>query len=118
MAETLAFEWLLTHGYTVRDHNWRAGKTIEIDLIAELPGKIIFVEVKARRGDYQGPLDAIDDKKIRKMVKGADIYLRNLKLLYSYRFDVITVTGSPESYEIKHYEDAFLPPLGNGRGRC
>lgn len=112
MAEIIAREWLLTHGYVIRETNWRAGKTIEIDIIAELPGTIVFVEVKARRGNVQTPLDAIDEKKMRKMAKGADIYLTSLKLNYRYRMDVITVTGTPENYRIDHIPDAFLPPLG------
>ncbi|MDE7413736.1 MAG: YraN family protein [Muribaculaceae bacterium] len=110
-AEQIAADWLLTHGYVVRERNWRCSNHIEVDIIAELPGRIIFVEVKARKGDVVKPIEAIDDKKIKKMVKGADIYLQNEKYLFQYRFDIITITGTPEDYTVSHIEDAFMPPL-------
>lgn len=110
-AEKIACDYLITHGYTVRETNWRVGNTIEIDIIAEKGNIIIFVEVKARKGDYMLPTEAIDEKKMRKIVKGGDIYLRGLKHPYEYRLDIITITGTPEHYEIRHIPDAFLPPL-------
>lgn len=111
-AERIAREWLMTHGYVIREKNWRVKNTIEIDIIAELPGVIVFVEVKARTGKHTDALDAIDEKKIRKMVRAANIYLQDLDRLFQYRFDIFTVTGSPEDYETEHYPDAFYPPLG------
>lgn len=110
-AEKIAAEWLLTHGYVVRERNWRSSNHIEIDIIAELPRRIIFIEVKARRGDVVKPIEAIDEKKIKKMAKGADIYLESQEHLFQYRFDIITITGSPDNYTIEHIEDAFMPPL-------
>ncbi len=110
-AERIAHDYLLTRGYTIRETNWRVGKTIEIDLIAEKDSIIIFVEVKARKGDYILPDEAIDKKKMRKIVKGGDIYLRGLDHPYEYRLDIITITGTPEKYELRHIRDAFLPPL-------
>ncbi|MBD5288432.1 MAG: YraN family protein [Bacteroides sp.] len=111
-AEKIAAEWLLTHGYVIRHQNWRIKNTIEIDIIAELPDTIVFVEVKARKGDMISPIDAIDEKKIRKIVRGANIYLGNLEYLYKYRFDIITLTGTPENHTLEHIPDAFYPPLG------
>jgi putative endonuclease len=32
--EEMAADWLRQHGYTIRDRNWRSGRT-EIDIIAE-----------------------------------------------------------------------------------
>lgn len=113
-AEQIALEYLFSEGYAVRERRWRAGNTIEIDIIAQTGMWIVFVEVKARKGDYQDPVDAVDEKKRSKMVKAADIYLSNLKENYQYRFDIITLTGTPESYNICHIQDAFMPPL-NGK---
>ncbi len=112
-AENIAAEYLMTHGYIIRERNWRVGNKIEIDIIAEKDGTVIFVEVKARKGDFESADDAVDTPKRKKMIKGGDIYLRNLPHLFPYRLDIITVTGTPESYELKHLEDAFLPPLGS-----
>lgn len=111
-AEKIAAEWLLTHGYVIRATNWRVSNTIEIDIIAEIPGTIVFVEVKARKGDMVSPLDAIDEKKIKKIVRGANIYLEAEEQLFKYRFDIITVTGTPDHYTLDHFPDAFYPPLG------
>lgn len=111
-AEKIAAEWLLTHGYVVRHQNWRMKNTIEIDIIAELAETIVFIEVKARKGNVLDPLDAIDERKMKKLVKGANIYLQGLDRLFKYRFDIITVTGTPQNYTLDHFPDAFYPPLG------
>ena len=111
MAEDIAAEYLLTNGYIIRERNWRIGNKIESDIIAEKDGIIVFVEVKARKGDFQSPEETVDSPKRKKMIQGGDIYLRGLPHLFPYRLDIITVTGTPESHEIKHLEDAFLPPL-------
>lgn len=112
-AENIAADYLRVNGYTVRERNWRVGNHIEIDIIAEKDGYIIFVEVKARTGNFQHPLDAIDSAKQRKIIKGGDIYLRQQSALYKYRLDIITVTGNREEYSIEHIPDAFLPPLSS-----
>lgn len=110
-AETIAAEYLRSHGYIIRERNWRVGNSIEIDIIAEKDNTIVFVEVKARKGDFQQADDAVDTPKRNKIIKGGDIYMRSLPHLFQYRLDIITLTGTPENYEIKHLEDAFLPPL-------
>lgn len=111
MAEQIATDYLITGGYTIRERNWRAGNSIEIDIIAEKDGSIIFVEVKARRGNVISGEEAVNNAKRDKMVRGGDIYLRQQPHLFRYRLDVIVVCGSPGNYEIRHYPDAFLPPL-------
>lgn len=116
-AEQIAAEYLIKEGYLIREQNWRVGNTIEIDIIAEKEGTIAFVEVKARKGNVIAGEDAVDKAKCKKIVRGGDIYLRQQKFLYRYRLDVIVVAGSPEQYQIRHYPDAFLPPL-NGTAKA
>lgn len=116
-AEQIAYEWLLTRGYLIRERNWRHGNTIEIDIIAERDDTIIFIEVKARKGNVVSPTDAVDNKKIQKMCRGGDIYLSRFQHLYKYRFDIVTVTGSPDQYTVNHLQDAFMPPLNGGGTR-
>ena len=113
-AEAIAADYLLSDGYTIRERRWRIGKTIEIDLIAEKDGWMIFIEVKARKGDRQEAVEAVDKRKRIKMVRGADIYLKAERFDYAYRFDIIAITGDEENYQLEHFPDAFLPPL-NGR---
>lgn len=110
-AEGIAADYLIKEGYVIRERNWRIGNRFEIDIIAEKDGSIIFVEVKARRGNVMAAYEAVDDKKIRKMVTAGNAYLRNLPHLFKYRLDIITVTGDADEYKLEHMADAFLPPL-------
>ena len=110
-AEQIAADYLLAHGYIIRERNWRVSNKIEIDIIAEKDGTIVFVEVKARKGEFEAADEAVDTPKRNKMIKGGDIYMRSLPHLFPYRLDIIAVTGTPDSHEIKHLPDAVLPPL-------
>lgn len=112
--EQIAAEYFIKAGYTVRERNWRLNK-IEIDLILEKDRTIVFVEVKARDGVHHDPILAVDDKKQRKMVNAADIYLRQLSHLYQYRFDIFGVAGNMEEFKTYHYPDAFIPKVNGGR---
>lgn len=116
-AETIAAEYFIKEGYIIRERNWRIGNHIEIDLILEKDRTLIFVEVKSRKEGGQDPVDAVNHRKRQKMIRGADIYLRNQQFLYQYRFDIVTFTGNREHYEMAHYADAFLPPVNGGRRR-
>lgn len=109
-AEKIATEMLITKGYAIREHNWRCGKC-EIDIIAQQGTEIVFIEVKARSNNWARPDQAIDLRKMRLLSRAADSYLRNLPLNFSFRFDVITLTGDFDNYHTEHIEDAFLPPL-------
>jgi putative endonuclease len=82
-----------------------------VDIIAQHEDEMVFVEVKARKNRYTDPADAITPDKIRKLVRAANRYLSGQDLDFSYRFDVITISGTPDDYELDHIEDAFLPPL-------
>ena len=57
--EAAARSHLVSRGYVVRDVNWRCPEG-EIDLIAELQGTLVFVEVKTRRSTgYGTPQEAV-----------------------------------------------------------
>lgn len=113
-AEEIAMNYLFSRGYAVRERNWKAPGGIEIDLIAEKDFRIVFVEVKARKGDNQDPVEAVDNKKRSKMIQGANIYMSRFPMDYQYRFDIVAVTGNPSDHTLKHLEDVFLPPI-NGK---
>lgn len=115
-AERLAAEYYLKEGYIIRERNWRSGHS-EIDIILEKDRTIVFVEVKSRKAGTQDPVEAVNFRKRQKMIRGADAYLRNLQMLYQYRFDIVTFTGDPDNYVMHHYADAFLPPVNSGRRR-
>ena len=111
-AENLVAEWLITHGYTVRERNWRpATSKSEIDIIAQKDDTMIFVEVKARTDMDVDPVTALTPEKIKNVVRGANAYLRKQEFDFFYRFDVASVNGNPDNYVLDYMEDAFLPPL-------
>lgn len=111
-AETIVAEHLIRQGYVVRERNWSPMHGhVEIDIITQKENTLIFVEVKARNSSDYDPADAVDDKKICRLVRAAESYLRQQEYDFEYRFDIITVVGSAEEYTLDHIEDAFLPPL-------
>lgn len=110
-AEQIACDYLIAEGYAIRERNWRIGNRIEIDIIAQEGDTIVFVEVKARKGDFISPDEAVDKTKRKKMQRGGDIYLRGLDRFFYYRLDIITLTGTPTAYRLDHLKDAFLPDL-------
>ena len=112
-AEQLAADLLICKGYFIRERNFRMGH-LEIDIIAQKGTTVCFIEVKARNGKNEDPLDAVDKNKVRRIVKVADSYMRSLDYDMDCRFDIITITGTEDDYNIEHIEDAFFPPLGNG----
>lgn len=112
LAEELACRHIAAEGYAVTETNWRCGNHLEIDIISIQGSEIAFVEVKARNGRYQNAEDAIDLKKMKQMVKGANVYLQQQQFDYTARFDVALVEGSPQDYEFTYIKNAFVPPLG------
>ena len=122
-AEDFAVEHLVREGYAIRERRWRQGAShFEIDIVAELPGVLVFVEVKARTpgageprslwsADPFAPAWAVDMRKRRMIVRTADSYIRIQPHDYTYRFDIITVVGFPEDYILSHITDAFLSPV-------
>ncbi|MDE6299499.1 MAG: YraN family protein [Muribaculaceae bacterium] len=109
-AEQKAAEYFIEQGYAIRERNWRHNK-IEIDLIAQTGNIIVFVEVKARSGRDEDPLDAVTLDKMKMMTRGADAYLRRMQGVYEYRYDIFTLTGDMTNYTTAHYPDAFLSPM-------
>lgn len=110
--EQVAREYLITHGYTIIEQDTRKGH-FEVDIIAVKDNRIIFTEVKTRSAPGFDPLDAITPQKIRAICRAANAFVRRYEFPHEVEFDVIAVTGSPETgAEIEHIPDAFFPPLG------
>ena len=109
--EELAAQYLRQKGYTIRDRNWRSGKT-EIDIIAETGGFIVFVEVKTRSADYQvHPAEAVNVPKQRTIINAASNYINRNGLEKEARFDIITVVISKTDRVIDHIENAYYPTI-------
>ena len=109
-AERLAAEHLKRLGYDIvaRNHRTRFG---ELDIVAAGSGALVFVEVKARRGNGR-PWDALHDRKQQQVRKMACAFLaevddrpKGLEL----RFDAIGVTVdlAGKLVSLEHLEGAF-----------
>ena len=97
--------YLEQQGYKILEKNFRC-KIGEIDLIAMKDSYLVFVEVKYRTKALQGnPLEAVDDRKQRKICKIADYYrmINKVREDEACRFDVVGIYGE----QIALIENAF-----------
>ena len=104
LGEKAACRYLAQKGYTLLDRNWRH-EHLELDIVAEFYGEIVFVEVKTRSDEHFAPaLSSIDDTKMENIRKAAGAYLRKHGLDQPARIDAIIVVGSKPPFEIRHYK--------------
>jgi len=108
--EKVAEAYLIRKGYTILERNWFSTHK-ELDIIAENNGWLIVVEVKTRTGyTWESPEEAVNNAKIKHLVKAANHYICFHKIDAPVRFDIISVVWEKGVWEIEHYEDAFLAP--------
>lgn len=107
--ESIAKEYLMTLGFEIIDSNWHYSKNCEIDIIAKDKNTLVFVEVKTRSSlNFGHPLEAIDQKKIKKIYIAALAYLEQTKIDYkNYRIDAISIIGT-KNPEIEHIKNIGL----------
>ena len=102
--EDLACEYLKKNGYEILERNKHFSKLCEIDIIAKIKNKVIFVEVKTRKTNSFGtPLEAITKTKYNNIKTGVLSYLSENKIK-SYQIDVIGITLEPE-LKIEHLKN-------------
>lgn len=107
--EDLAAQYLLQHGYTIIQQNFRASCG-EVDIIARDKGVFVFVEVKTRTGSAFGsPAEAVTYRKRQQISKTALVYLSQNKLLAEpARFDVVAVLlGKDREPHVELLQNAF-----------
>lgn len=110
--ETRAAAYLRARGYRIADRNVRAGG-VELDLVAERAGLVVFVEVKTRRSTRHGAGElSVGWSKQQRLIRGALAWLAERgRRGRRIRFDVIAwqvddaCADSP--WRISHYEGAF-----------
>lgn len=109
--EDAACNYLQKIGCRIIERNWRFHK-YEIDIIAEDDDYIIFVEVKTRTSSQWGnPEDFLSKGQIKRIVEAADFYLNEYDIEKEARFDVIASIKTKNSFEIEHFDDAFMAPM-------
>ena len=105
--EDLACEYLIKNGYEIVERNKHFSKFCEIDIIAKLKDKYVFVEVKTRRTNNFGtPLEATTKAKYNNIKTGLLSYLQENKIR-KYQIDVIGITLEPE-LKITHLKNVSL----------
>lgn len=107
LGEEEACLYLAERGYTLVERNWQAGH-LEIDIIADYFGELVFVEVKTRASEWFEPaITAVDKAKQKHIIAAAKAYMAIHQNAQPFRYDIITVVGSKGNFEIKQYFDAF-----------
>lgn len=108
LAENMAADALEKKGYQILERNFynRYG---EIDIIAKDKDILVFVEVKAKKGEYFGsPEEMINSSKLRKVQNMALIYLNGQT--FPCRVDVVAVVLSSDNnlLRLTHYENVYF----------
>ena len=105
--EKIAVNYLESRGYIIYHTNWRMGH-LEVDIIAEDSGELVFVEVKTRSSNKYGePEYAVEYQKEKDIIRIASVYLENLHLEIPARFDIIAIIIGDKKSNVTHFEDAF-----------
>lgn len=105
--EEQAVAYLKGKGYEILCRNYRFQRA-EIDILARLGTILVVAEVKTRTDEfYEALSDTVSRTKIGRLVKAADHFVRERGLDVEVRFDIIQLTGTPGSYTLIHWEDAF-----------
>ncbi len=108
--ESLARKYLCRSGYRIIDRNYRLGRQ-EIDLIARLKNRVVFIEVKTRiktaDSQRENPLTPRQNKGLKKAI--AAYCLKNRFNLDLIRFDLIIILVDRHwiNATLKHYRDIF-----------
>ncbi|MBI3518588.1 MAG: YraN family protein [Bacteroidetes bacterium] len=109
--EEIAVAYLLKHGYQIIEKNWRHSH-LEIDIIASINDTLVIVEVKLRTNDFFGnPEEFVTKNKQKKVIKAADVYIKENNINWETRFDIIAIIQNPQELKVEHFIGAFYPTL-------
>ena len=108
--EELAVALVEASGWLVAERNYNLGGG-EVDIVAERPGEVIFVEVRSVATDYLAtPALTVDRRKQQFVIRGARRYLLERKREnWRVRFDIVAVTFCGEEAALEWLVDAFQP---------
>ena len=90
--EDIAAGYLQRQGHTILARNWRCPAG-EIDIVAREAEELVFVEVRARRGEKYGTAEeSITARKQAKLVEVAQTYVLTMELEdVAWRIDVVAI---------------------------
>lgn len=112
--EQYACSYLRKKGYRILRTNYRV-RGSEIDIIAQIPGIFVFVEVKSRSNTSFGSAkESITAQKIDRMLRGiGHFFLRELGLdeIPEFRIDLIALQKSQEKFTLEHIQNISTEDL-------
>lgn len=109
--EEKAVSFLQNRGYSILEKNWKH-KKFEIDIIATIDDCVVFIEVKTRSSaQYEKPYEAVNLKKQRHLIDGAEYYLEMHQLEKEARFDVISIIMIDGKITLEHIPSAFMAEI-------
>lgn len=107
--EQYALQYLRKSKFNVLDTNYRFHRN-EVDIIYELPDKIVFVEVKTRQTSQIGPpWKAVTRHKQNQIIKCAHHYIQSNELDVEAQFDIISIVHNSHGTFLEHIDEAFYP---------
>lgn len=106
--EMLAKNYLIRRGYLILAQNYQSSYH-EIDIIAKIKGKYVFVEVKTRESGLEDPENALNEHKTNNLKKVISAYLAKNKGISEFQLDLIAVRVNKGNKiaNIKHYKEIF-----------
>ena len=107
--EMFAAKQMETQGCRIIEKNYSC-KLGEIDIILQDKETLVFVEVRYRKQNkFGGAIASVDNKKQRKIIKTASLYLQSNKLTdkVACRFDVFAIQGNFSNLSYNWVKDAF-----------
>lgn len=107
--EELAARFLQERGYVIRARNYRYSLVGEIDLVAEHEGRLVFVEVRTRRGNAYGtPEESISAAKQARLLQVAEAYVQEHNWMGDWQVDVIAIelTAQGRLLRVTHLPNA------------
>jgi putative endonuclease len=106
-AELHVAERLVAQGWRVLEHGWSCPAG-ELDLVVRRGGVLRFVEVKARRAGDGSGLDAIDERKQRRLSRAAQAFLDDYPAAWDEAaFMVALVELCDGHWDVTLLDDAF-----------
>ncbi|MCK4974403.1 MAG: YraN family protein, partial [Sulfurimonas sp.] len=90
LAEEKASEFLLGLGFTIVERNFYS-RFGEIDIIAVKDDVLHFVEVKSGL-DYESAIQNITPKKLSRLIKTGDVYMKKNSLHVDFVYDALVIT--------------------------
>ena len=105
--EDIAAAYLVNRGYTILQRNWSC-PTGELDLITQTGHTLVFVEVRARRGNRFGTAEeSVTPAKQARLIELAQAYLQETgREPSSWRIDVVAVQLEQGIPQVRHIENA------------